>query len=215
MENTHNIDLHAVFTEVSDTNDLFLQQNGFEKHTIESEDIETRLVYTFKPDQFLTKPEFNNKFEEVKSTVFGINNGIGYLEMETILYTKFIIEMKEYREIISPLNLKVYDPQPVTGDKFKRSDIHFRADEIAKEQINILSQMGFYMARFTDKIPTKGKSNHDVYTLQFRDTRLAEQVFRQVENLLKTNGGFAGKMQIEPTLRYFRTPNYPVPPCVR
>jgi hypothetical protein len=215
MENTHNIDLHAVFTEVSDTNDLFLQQNGFEKHNIESEDIETRFVYTYKPDRFLTKINFNEQFENVKKEVFGINNGFGYLEMETILYTKFITEMKEYREIVSPLNLKVYDPQPVIGDKFKRSDIHFRADEIAEEQINMLSQMGFYMARFTDKIPTEGKSNHDVYTLQFRDTRLAEQVFRQVENILTTNGGFTGKMQIEPTLRYFRTPNYPVPPCVR
>jgi hypothetical protein len=215
MENTHNIDLHAVFTEVSDTNDLFLQQNGFEKHNIESEDIETRFVYTYKPDQFLTKLEFNNKFEEVRSKVFGINNGIGYLEMETILYTKLITEMKEYREIISPLNLQVYDAQAVLGDATKRSDIHYRADEIADEVVDLLRRMGFYMARFTDKILAEGKSNHDVYTLQFRDTKLAEQVFRQVENILRTNGGFTGKMQIEPTLRYFRTTNYPVPPCVR
>ena len=215
MKTEHNIDLHAVFTEVSDSNDYYLRKQDFHKHTIESEDIETKFVYTHKPEDFITDKEYRLLFAKTKDVIFIQNKDRGYLEMERLQDNgEFSGELREYRELISPDTLQVFAPQRVEGDKFKGSDIHFRANEIDPELIKVFRSCGFYMARFTNKILDEGKENHDVYTLQFRDTRLAETTFRNMENFVKANGGFVGKTQIEPTLKYYRTLNYPVPPCV-
>ncbi len=215
MKTEHNIDLHAVFTEVSDSNDYYLRKQGFHKNTIESEDIETKFVYTHKPEGFITKKEYRLLFEKTKDVIFNQNKDKGYLEMEEKQYNgRFSCELREYREIISPDTLQIHVPEMVIGDKFKASDIHFRADQIDPKLIEVLRNCGFYMARFTNKILEEGKEKHDVYTLQFADPRLAEITFQNTENLIRSNGGFVGNTQIEPTLRYYRTPNYPVPPCV-
>lgn len=215
MKSEHNIDLHAVFTEVSDCNDYYLRKQGFHKNTIESEDIETKFVYTHKPEGFITEKDYRQLFAKTKEIIFDENKDEGYLEIEKIQYNGgFCGELREYREIISPDTLQVFRPQSVEGNKFKNSDIHFRADQIDPKLVEVFRNCGFYMARFTNKIIDEGKENHDVYTLQFRDTRLAEITFRNMENFIKSNGGFVGKTQIEPTLKYYRTLNYPVPPCV-
>jgi hypothetical protein len=106
-----------------------------------------------------------------------------------------------------------YKTKEMKNNSFKKLDIHFRANKIDSFLADFLISTGLYYADFLDK-KTEENEMYRVFTLQFEDAKQGIDCYNHLCKVVNWYGGFTGKIQIEPTIAYWRKGVYPVPPIV-
>lgn len=209
------IDLHVVNTITTPKIDMYLNSLGFTKHTVDSPYIVSKFVYTkeFAKNENQKSSEL---FEVIIKDLEQNPDFKGYVELEKVVDEREIPD-SDYNsfdlENWSNLSLARYTPEKVKGKNYKKMDMHFRANKIDPKLQSLLLDLGCYYADFTDKAK-QNNSLHRVFTLQFFDPKIGRLFYNQVMDLILKCGGFTGKIQFEPTLKYWQKNDYQLPPCV-